>query len=128
MEDGYTGKAGEHMRVLFIDDSQFVLEEYAAIADAYLHGHEVVASNNPSHISSLNNREFDIAFIDWQIGQRCGREVVECITCPHIYIVTGGASDYEVLSFAKERCLQIIPKPFHIDDIVACIKDVTNGT
>ena len=115
------------MRVLFIDDDVDVLDEYAAISALCLLKHEAVITPDIDYVCNHEDRGYDLAFVDWKMGKRFGCEVIDAIECSRVYIVTGGPHESDVFHYAQQKRITIIPKPFHMDDIMTCIKEVVDG-
>lgn len=69
-------------------------------------------------LEGMTTRQFDVAFIDWNIGERVGREAVELLLPPcDIYIVSGADNEFDLWNFCEVNGIEHIKKPFHIDEI-----------
>ena len=107
------------VRVLFLDDDDLMREEYRIISET-TKGIDVssIILQRVEDLEGMTTRDFDVAFIDWQIGERVGREAVELLAAPcHVYIVSGADNDFDLWNYCEVNGIERIKKPFHVDEI-----------
>jgi len=115
------------MRILFIDDSLPVCEEYRAIANVHLAEHECEILIDFEDLKCLEDKRFDLAFIDWALENgKTGLDVIELIDCPVNVFVTGGWADPDLMGYSETHGIEVIPKPFHVDQIVSKVQEVSH--
>jgi CheY-like chemotaxis protein len=112
--------------VLVVDDEQDVLEMLAEILTNA--GHKVAtASSGREAVTLLEQREFDLIASDIKMPDMDGRQLVQIIEDrfpsmqDRIILITGDVLGAEVETFASERGLQYLEKPFvpsEVRDIV----------
>jgi DNA-binding NtrC family response regulator len=85
-------------------------------------GFDVEVEVSPGNaLDSIRAQKFDIVLVDYRMPEMPCRKFIDLAcsleSCPRIAIITGDTTSVEVRSFAKEKNIPLIEKPFRVADM-----------
>ena len=128
VESGLRTKTGEPgLHILVIDDEGAICD---LIKDAF--PSDVVESFTQPHeaLRRLEETTFDVVLCDFQMPEMDGIEVFEAMArlypplARSFVLMTGFADDSVVIDFLSHRRVTILPKPFRLPTLTACVSEV----
>lgn len=108
------------IRTLLIDDDEMNTKFLRSMLEKYCPLVEIVATaNNVSDaISLVMYHEPDLLFLDIEIHDKSGFEVLKAIEMPEMYVIVVSAYDKYAFQAIKHQAVDYLLKPVQIDELV----------
>jgi CheY-like chemotaxis protein len=119
------------MRVLFIDDSEDSLTLYKVYLKKEKDIEVVTVNNGCDGIEIFNNEDFDITFVDIQMPDVDGFEVIENIRenpkFNNVFALTGFSDDDTIEKISESGFDGHLGKPIMKVDLIKVIREVVSA-
>ncbi len=112
------------MKIVFLDDDRSFAVEI--VAELQLAGHEVdYFYAGRSCVKAINEKQYDLALLDWEVPDMSGREVLENLkikgNSPPVIFLTGRDAEEDVVAVIESGADDYIVKPPNIKILLARI-------
>jgi len=109
-----------NLKILIIDDSKTIRESLKKLLSSYgIRSSFIFDTESPKEgLDMLNNNEFDLIFVDYEMPEMGGLEWTKIVRKTHnkkelpIILITGIASRNEIVNIIRQGVNNYIIKPF----------------
>lgn len=119
------------MKIAFLDDDRSFASEI--VAELQLAGHEVdYFSAGRACVRAINEAQYDLALLDWEVPDMTGREVLENLkikgNAPPVVFLTGRDAEEDVVEVIESGADDYIVKPPNMKILLARINALHRRT
>ena len=114
------------LKIFIVDDEHAALETLETILNEFCEGVEIIGKETSpiKAIKLINETKPDILFLDIEMPEMTGFELLECLPNKNFYIVFATAYKDYAIKAIKENASDYLLKPFGIKEVVATINKI----